>query len=338
MPEQTRERKQTQLVYRPKNGLSDLDDLKVERRQNASFETLWQGKGSAGNLNYQHINTREGLDIWRFQHLSTQPGKIISREGTPAIALRFCLRGEAHRYYTGMNRRFIMKGGQQDLFYTNDIENVSSAPVNQALDLIGIFISKDCFMSWFADDDCLESAKLHSVLMENDNTFFWHNSEMRQDTFRVLNRMIQCPHTGIIRKLFYESCSLELLGLQLNDLRKTQDVNHSSKHYHRSLHPDERRRLRRIVERFNDNPGEVPSLTDLAREAGMSQSKLSRLFRLEYGTTVFNYLRNTRLDLAAQMLSQGMTVTETAFSVGYENLSHFTKMFKMRFGRLPSRF
>lgn len=338
MPEQTGGDKQTQMIYRPENGLSDSDNLRVERRQDASFETFWQGKGSAGNLTYHHINTRKGLDIWRFEHLSSQPAHIVSQENSPAFALRFCLCGETWRYHTMMNRRFGMKGGQQDLFFTHETENISSIPINQALDLIAIFVSEECLLSWLGDDVSWISEKLHAALMDKGSAFFRRNSEMTQDMLNILGRMIQCPYTGLLRKLFYESCALELLCLQLDDLPETRKIKADSGIHHRSLHPDERLKIRRIVKRFNDDPGVIPSLTELAREAGMSQSKLSRLFRQEYGTTVFTYLRNIRLDLATQMLSQGMTVTETALSVGYENLSHFSKLFKMRFGKIPSRF
>ena len=61
-----------------------------------------------------------------------------------------------------------------------------------------------------------------------------------------------------------------------------------------------------------------------------------RCFRLVYGLSPFEYLRNKRLQTAMQLLQGGeVNVTEAALSVGYANLSYFAKAFKNTFGLAP---
>lgn len=325
-------------MYDPETGLSGSDLMGITCRHGSIFENCWQGKGRAGNMASHHINTRDGMDIWRFEHLCSRKINISSKKMPPHVAFRFCLQGETERYHAGIRKQFHLKGGQQDIFYSEDMDNVSSLPADIPLNLTCIFVSTDYLLSGVSDDEGLMPKALFSAMTGKGDPFFRHNRGITRGMQSVLSRMIHCPYSGITRKLFFESCALELMCLKLDEFREPAGRNVGPATHCRPLHPNERRRIRQIQERFHDNPTEIPSLTELAREAGMSQSTLSRLFRKEYGTTVFSYLRNTRLDLAAQMLSQGMSVTETAFSVGYNNLSYFSKEFKKRFGTSPSRF
>ena len=83
---------------------------------------------------------------------------------------------------------------------------------------------------------------------------------------------------------------------------------------------------------------EPPPLGELAGEVGMSLSKLKQFFPLVVGLPPYAYLRRARMEQAHDLLCrQGLSVTETALSVGYNNLSHFTKTFVAHFGVKPSR-
>jgi AraC-like DNA-binding protein len=81
------------------------------------------------------------------------------------------------------------------------------------------------------------------------------------------------------------------------------------------------------------------SLAELARNAGISETKLTRGFRKLYGTSVFGYLRNHRLDKARMLLETGdMNVTEVAYAVGYASPSHFTRTFAKHYGSNPGEY
>ena len=54
------------------------------------------------------------------------------------------------------------------------------------------------------------------------------------------------------------------------------------------------------------------SLETLAREAGYSPYHFARLFRKATGRSVMEYVRDKRIDAAAERLRQGQTVMETA--------------------------
>ena len=82
-----------------------------------------------------------------------------------------------------------------------------------------------------------------------------------------------------------------------------------------------------------------PVLDDLALEAGMSRSKLKRLFKQIFGESIFNYYQAFRMREAARLLKEHkLSVSEVGYRMGFENLSHFTRTFEKHLGMKPKKF
>lgn len=89
-----------------------------------------------------------------------------------------------------------------------------------------------------------------------------------------------------------------------------------------------------VVEQNITNP---VSLNDLAYLSGRSLSAFKRDFQAIYNTSPLRWIRNRRLDMAKEMLLHtSLSVTDVCFSTGFENVAHFSKVFKERFGMAPS--
>jgi len=79
-----------------------------------------------------------------------------------------------------------------------------------------------------------------------------------------------------------------------------------------------------------------PTLEELGKLVGCSPFYLSRLFSQEAGMTIQQYLRQIRMERAAELLRSGRcNVTEAALEVGYNSLSHFSATFHETFGCCP---
>lgn len=80
------------------------------------------------------------------------------------------------------------------------------------------------------------------------------------------------------------------------------------------------------------------NVSDLAARAGMSASSLHQHFKSVTGTTPLQFLKDLRLIEAQTLLrSQGRSVSEAAFAVGYESATHFSRDYTRKFGKPPSR-
>jgi len=74
----------------------------------------------------------------------------------------------------------------------------------------------------------------------------------------------------------------------------------------------------------------------LAQAAGLSEWGLKGLFRRTLGMSWVKYLQGYRIHRAATLLGQpGSNVTEAAFAVGFESLSHFNMVFHSFMGVAP---
>lgn len=77
---------------------------------------------------------------------------------------------------------------------------------------------------------------------------------------------------------------------------------------------------------------------DIARTVGFSRSQLHRKLKALSDKSANQLITEIRLNEAHRMLkSKTGSVSEIAYSVGYSNLSYFTKSFKEKFGTLPSK-
>jgi AraC-like DNA-binding protein len=76
---------------------------------------------------------------------------------------------------------------------------------------------------------------------------------------------------------------------------------------------------------------------DLARVAGVSESRLKAIFQDVLGMPWSRYLQGYRIHRAAALLSEpGHNILEVALSVGFESLSHFNATFRSVMGVAPS--
>ena len=95
--------------------------------------------------------------------------------------------------------------------------------------------------------------------------------------------------------------------------------------------------VNRIIQRELGN--ERLNVDFIAREIGISRVQLYRKMLALTGTSVSELLRSIRLQKAARLLEQKWgPVSQVAYAVGITNLSYFSKIFKGKFGVMPSEF
>ncbi len=80
------------------------------------------------------------------------------------------------------------------------------------------------------------------------------------------------------------------------------------------------------------------NLKELSETQCISKFHLLRLFKKYYGQTPRQYLIDQRIKAAKKHLSNGMSVTQTCFAVGFESPGSFSVLFKSKVGQSPSLF
>lgn len=99
-----------------------------------------------------------------------------------------------------------------------------------------------------------------------------------------------------------------------------------------------RRAVDHIMSRLSD---EDLTLTSAANEIGISARSLQKVFT-SADTSFGEFLRNARLSAAAKALNYSpmgkASITEIAYRFGFYDLSHFSSLFKRKYGMSPSAF
>jgi AraC family transcriptional regulator len=97
--------------------------------------------------------------------------------------------------------------------------------------------------------------------------------------------------------------------------------------------------LRRVVERHNDEFTDNISSEELAAEAKVHPVHLASAFRRFYNQTIGEYVQRKRVSHASKLLlDREIPLTEIAYSAGFSDQSHFTRVFKRFTGLTPGAF
>ena len=146
----------------------------------------------------------------------------------------------------------------------------------------------------------------------------------------LVTSLLQPPVAKAAQSLWYQSKSLELMAHFLFAPKDPELFCMRQKR----VAKDRVERAKELLARDVANP---PSLEALGQEVGCSPFYLSRIFSREAGLTIPQFLRNLRMERAAQLLRTGRyNVTEAAMEVGYASLSHFSKAFCETIGCCPA--
>jgi len=150
----------------------------------------------------------------------------------------------------------------------------------------------------------------------------------------LLRRILEYAHSRTYKMMFLEATCLELVALQLEEC-----IRGDSPHPRVALSPSDVERIRAARDLLVSNLDDPPTTLELARQVGINDFKLKQGFREVFGNTLFGYFRDYRLDKARSRLDEGeMNVSAAAYSVGYVNLSHFSKAFHRKFGVKPKEY
>lgn len=146
-----------------------------------------------------------------------------------------------------------------------------------------------------------------------------------------LQDLADCPYTGVMACLHCESRALAVL------VELTAQLNAAKPAPSRGVRKDRRDRVqhvRHLVDAHLDKP---LSLAEIVRHVGSNETTLRLDFKALFGTTIFAYVRNRRLDVARQLVREGqLPIAKIAYLIGYTSPANFSTAYRKRFGIAPS--
>ncbi len=97
--------------------------------------------------------------------------------------------------------------------------------------------------------------------------------------------------------------------------------------------------LQQAINYINRHISESISLSEISRMCYISKYHLCRTFKEKTGVTVMEYILQTRIILAQELLQKGeLSVTQISNACGFSSPSYFSRIFKEKTGISPVRY
>ena len=208
-----------------------------------------------------------------------------------------------------------------------------------------LYLSKDMYL---VSDFISDGDQFEAILFFMDDGFIEKNiqSKQRRKDIEISNDKIRTmepnEQTGkyissLISVYFDTINSSKLLDLKLLELLSLIEQQDKGSEFLSSFYDfSSPVKKRDIAEFMKINYLKNLKIEDYALLTGRSISTFIREFKKLYNTTPNQWLIEQRLEKAHNLLTNtDLNVTDTAFEVGYENVSHFITAYKTKYGHTP---
>jgi AraC-like DNA-binding protein len=126
---------------------------------------------------------------------------------------------------------------------------------------------------------------------------------------------------------------LKILVLVGREYSLSSDLNNEET----ALHAKYKNTILKTIHYINDNYSSDLKLEDASRYSMISQAYFSNLFKQITKKTFTEYINDLRVEKAIALLNQNeMRITDICYTVGYNEISHFNRVFKKVTGFTPS--
>jgi AraC-like DNA-binding protein len=277
------------------------------------------------------IITPSGIVVVDSEYRFKDDRQVRIQSEASMIELSFCMQGsgtvqvknDSHELMPDSCSLQLMHNFHAEFYYRN----------TEPIRLLSIGIPVSLFESWMVGKRDTQSCNLSGLL--GSQSFRMFRMPILSDTVSLLALIRDCPYHSAMRQLYAEGKALELIAAYVGAFLFEQSHLDAGKNSMLSRRDVEKVwKARDIILLRMSTP---PSLVELSRLAGINEYKLKIGFKQEFGTSVFAYLRNKRLEKAWEMLHSGtFSVSQTAIIVGYNNFSHFAEAFRKQYGINPS--
>lgn len=290
------------------------------------------------------INQPFGNSVLReifFEGIFISYGNIHMRQTTllhteidfETITMHFSLDGGSLSKYKGQQEHFTSFGSNvHNIIYTPFYDGQLELEHYTNIKMLEVNLSP-AFFSRLAPESFPLFKNFHTAIHNKSPALLSrHNQHITPQMLWVINQMTTCTRKGAMKKLFLEARILDLFMMQVEQFELYQGFDKIP-----SLKKGDIPKIHYAKHLLLENLHQPLSIVELARSAGINDFKLKKGFKEIFGTTVFGFIHETRMQNAKEKLLGGeMNISEVADYTGYKNRTHFTTAFKKKFGFLPS--
>lgn len=138
---------------------------------------------------------------------------------------------------------------------------------------------------------------------------------------KIFNEMLSCSQLENGRSAFLASCLWKLISVLLEHGEPKSDY------------------IDKALNFMHSNYANKITIQEIANSLGLNRKYFCTIFSKQIGVSPSEYLINLRLNKAAELMTTYQeSPTTAAMSVGYDDIYHFSKIFKKHFGLSPREY
>lgn len=171
---------------------------------------------------------------------------------------------------------------------------------------------------------------LRALVAGESDKFSYVQLPLTAEMFELASKLVDNRYDSILRLVYTEAIALELLCaavLGFGALSQTPAQEYSERDL-RCLNTARALLLKQL--------SPAPTIRQVAREAGMNETKLKHGFKAVFGETIFDFSVRCRMQHALRLLRERQVpVARIAETVGYAHQTSFATAFRRHFGMSP---
>ena len=301
--------------------LQVMDILKVSHRAGIepSMDLLYEkGQQIPGSIQYnirryyaQHSWVAEDTGMMVYHYNESKPQENY-------LELRYCTTG---------NRYCEERGCSQ----CNQMPTNNCSGKHQTVDVFTFHFTSS-FLHQFVHNVKLANQK-DEVLAFKYPKAFTKVFPLCMKKRNVLDGLLNHSYSGALENIFVNAKIHELLLYSLECLVGDKEEGFSCKFLADASGRDRIYQARDIL---LQHIGDPITIKEFSRKVAMNECYLKKGFKEVYGTTIFDFYQQQRMEHAKYLLyEKGLSVTDVSALLGYSSISHFSAAFKKHTGLKP---
>lgn len=245
-------------------------------------------------------------------------------------SVEICLNVDGHAEFAIAERKQMVSPMSATFYFAGSQPLLAQRLPKQNHQFVTIEISREFLKERVGGSSAGLHPKIQTVLSTKNVSILSEARRLTADQQRLISTFRNPPGPVAGRAVWFEGKILELMSDFFFVPAKEEFFCERQRRVAQE-------RVQHVIELLKNNLAEPPDLLELGKRAGCSPFYLSRTFSQELGMTIPQYLRQLRMERAAELLRSGKyNVTEAALEVGYSSMSHFSHAFCQTMGCCPN--
>jgi AraC-like DNA-binding protein len=251
------------------------------------------------------------------------------------VEMHFTLQGGGKLKNLISGREHSFLANQHNMHYTPVFAGTGQYGGNERYKFMEVHFTTRFFLELAKDSSPSLMQFAEKVAKGNEQDLSRENMPISFAMHQCLQEIMNVKVSGGLKLLFLQSKCIELLTLQA---QMYEDVERSSQTPSLIVKPGhDRDSIHFAKEYLLQHAAQPPSLSELARVAGINEFKLKQGFKALFNNTVFGYLTDYKLTQARDLLVAKVPIKDVADRLGYSSVQHFNSAFRKKFGVPPGK-